>query len=266
LIDARPLLVLSLSLAACARVASLDELEIRAHDDGGSDAPPADTAICDAALAAVPSCKADAAPVPGGCFIPRSGAAVASSVEPFCADRLEVTVSAYAECVGAGACPPAQSTVTRMSGVDDATYAVFNALCNAGKAGHDLHPLNCVDAVAADAYCKWRGARLPTDLEYEWIAHGGAADSLYSWGNESPLDQPCWKRTETCTAGKTADVGPLGIHDLAGNVAEWTSSSVEGDRIVRGGSWGSTLPPHLTARGQLASTTRMNVIGFRCVK
>jgi formylglycine-generating enzyme required for sulfatase activity len=259
-------LLLSVALVGCARVAGLDELEIRVHDDGGADTHFGETSVCDAVVAVGFACQTGAASIPGGCFIPRSGPAVAAAVDPFCADETEVTVAAYSECVDAGACPPAESTVTRTAEIDDATYAVFNALCNAGKAGHDLHPLNCVDALAADTYCKWRGGRVPTDLEYEWIAHGAAADSIYPWGNESVVDQPCWKRTGTCVAGSSADVGPLRVHDLVGNVGEWTSSSVEGDRIARGGAWSSTLPPQLTARGQLAATARLNVIGFRCVR
>jgi formylglycine-generating enzyme required for sulfatase activity len=78
----------------------------------------------------------------------------------------------------------------------------------------------------ADAYCKADGKRLLT--EEEWEAAGrGPKGYRFPWGNE-------WQENKTNTAeagfrvpvdvGKFDDVSPFGVHDMFGNVQEWTSS------------------------------------------
>jgi hypothetical protein len=59
---------------------------------------------------------------------------------------------------------------------------------------------------------------------------------------------------------------PEGVSDLAGNVREWTSSASGRFRIVRGGSWGDSLPDFLAVsfRGLNAPDERFELTGFRC--
>ncbi|HET7505618.1 MAG TPA: SUMF1/EgtB/PvdO family nonheme iron enzyme, partial [Kofleriaceae bacterium] len=168
------------------------------------------------------------------------------TLSAFCLDRTEVTVMAYAACIAAGACSAAPRTLnwSAYSSQDAGRYGQW---CN-GPDRPD-HPVNCIDWDDAAAYCAWRGARLPTEAEWEYAARGGD-DRVYPWGNEPPAASRLDLCGTECTAmarralnedwnpmydaddgwGSTAPVGsyPLGASrfgalDMAGNVWEWTS-------------------------------------------
>ena len=104
--------------------------------------------------------------------------------------------------------------------------------------GLDDHPVVHVAYSDALAYATWAGKELPTEAEWEFAARGGLENREYAWGDEfAPSGKhmantwqgefPCENRTEDGyerTSPVTAfPANGYGIHDMIGNVWEWTS-------------------------------------------
>jgi formylglycine-generating enzyme required for sulfatase activity len=184
----------------------------------------------------------------------------AVQVAGFSLDRTEVTVEAYEVCVRAGVCATPRSY----------------ARCNWGHPAKRLHPINCVDAGEAAAFCAWSGKRLPTEEEWEFAARGGAEGRVYPWGNDPPRRQLCWSSDLTCEVGVLPEGRSRdGVLDLAGNVAEWTStpycprnlpSCKTTRRAVHGGSFLDEQPERVRASARSAEDPAHHAIhlGFRC--
>jgi formylglycine-generating enzyme required for sulfatase activity len=131
----------------------------------------------------------------------------------------------------------------------------------------------------AAAYCAKRGGRLPT--EDEWlVASSGAAGTRYPWGETGAVCRraawglasgPCaWaggSGPDTVGAHRAGDT-PSGLHDMAGNVAEWVAPDVGSPDVgvARGGSWQSSLASEIRtwARLELDPSRADPRVGVRC--
>ncbi|MGY4103051.1 formylglycine-generating enzyme family protein [Nocardia sp. R16R-3T] len=106
--------------------------------------------------------------------------------------------------------------------------------------GLDRHPVTQVAYEDAQAYAAWVGKQLPTEAEWEYAARGGLEGATFTWGDEfEPTGRRManvwvgafpWQfdpgRGQAGTPGTTA-VGTYapngyGLHDMTGNVWEWT--------------------------------------------
>ncbi|MEY2932186.1 MAG: hypothetical protein RL033_2935 [Pseudomonadota bacterium] len=198
----------------------------------------------------------------------------------FWIDRFEVTVSQYERCVEVGACSPRPTSE--------------------GTPRFDLpdYPVSRVSWLDARDYCSFRGARLPTEAEFERAARGLSA-RRYPWGQlwnswVANHGRFGWDSTDAADGfAELAPVGsfpagatPEGVYDLGGNVAEWTAdryapvydarpardpqgppASVTNLRVVRGGSY---VQARFRLRGASRSfaepSERRATLGLRCAR
>jgi formylglycine-generating enzyme required for sulfatase activity len=153
----------------------------------------------------------------------------------------------------------------------------------------DDHPVVNIRWDEAHAYAEWLSAqtgqvyRLPREAEWEYAARGGSITQ--AWWLELELDQVCNSATHL---GQTAPVGsltanPFDLHDMAGNVWEWTCSEYNPTYAdgkaqqcaadtplnisVRGGGWDSGAAAcSPTFRYFLPPASRHPALGFRLVR
>ena len=96
--------------------------------------------------------------------------------------------------------------------------------------GTDGYPAISMTQLSASKFCEWLSAmtgnyyRLPTEAEWEYACRAGS-DTPYSFEDENQISDYAWY--DKNSDGKYHKVGekkpnPWGLHDMHGNVSEWT--------------------------------------------
>ena len=162
--------------------------------------------------------------------------------------------------------------------------------------GLDDHPVVHVAYRDAETYAAWAGKELPTEAEWEFAARSGLDDAEYAWGDElNPGGRPMantWQgivphqNLATDGYGRTTPVTTFppngyGVHDMIGNVWEWTTDwwsqkhEADAPKVCcipdnpRGGS--HLCAPNYCRRYRPAARhaepvdTSTSHVGFRCV-
>lgn len=164
------------------------------------------------------------------------------------------------------------------------------------------HPVVHIAYADALAYAQWADKQLPTEAEWERAARGGLEGTTYAWGDElepggermAKIWHGAFPHANAAPAGfeRTSPVGSYpanayGLHDLIGNVWEWTSGEGGGiseggccsgratsegtsERVLKGGS--HLCAPEYCRRYRPAARwlqpidTTTSHVGFRCIR
>jgi formylglycine-generating enzyme required for sulfatase activity len=216
----------------------------------------------------------DMVAIPGATFVmgrdrggePEEAPAHATTVSPFWIDRFPVTNGQYLAFV--------RSTNHR---------APPDWSGDSIPAGRENDPVTTVSWGDAEAFCEWRGRRLPTEAEWEFAARGSDG-RLYPWGEDF---RPSAVNSFESGLGHvqpvdahTQNVSAFGVREMSGNVWQWCRDDFvlypgsnarpaipPGAKAIRGGSFASDRHHVTTTTRNLEKpATQSSSIGFRCAQ
>ena len=205
--------------------------------------------------------------------------------QPFAIGRVEVTRAEFAAFIAASGHQPAATCEVQVK-----RRGVFNWK-SPGFEQDDRHPVVCVNWHDANAYTNWlsrttgRSYRLPTELEWEYMA-AGSRTPIESSATPMRLQANFARTRDGTIVGGSLTANGFGLSDTLGNAWEMLGDcstdpatrpqdgkqSAPGDdscteRFLKGGAWNS--PPNLTripARAKIGIEQAVSTIGFRVAR
>lgn len=235
-----------------------------------------------------------------------SSPAFKAEVEPFLMDKHPVTVAQFREFVEAtGYTTDAEEFGN--AGVLNPQTRQWQLVNGAnwrypqgpkGEKAKDNHPVTQISWNDAQAYCKWAGKRLPTEVEWEHAARGSRnSRQATAWGDKRVVNNQHMANTwqgrfphyNTLEDGykHTSPVGAfgetsLGLTDMGGNVWEWCQDwyrpyskrgtpftpTKSSEKVQRGGSFqcNECNGYRVYTRSHSTPETSLHHVGFRCVR
>jgi formylglycine-generating enzyme required for sulfatase activity len=130
----------------------------------------------------------------------------------------------------------------------------------------DDSPVVGVSFQDAAAYCRSKGARLPSEDEWEYMARGPKRHT-FPWGDNIDPVANSPSAPPSVSDGPAEGIGGR-YKGLSGNVWQWVDTKVGGRKVLKGGSWLEPNPANkraATRRYELSSRADEDS-GFRCAK